>query len=325
MSEISKGERAEAYKDHRVQLLLGKFASGELRELNPIYDSRRGYTYPVVEAILGKSSGTHKFLEHLFNVGILKRKLYDKIVHCPNCDSANVSIHYCCSSCKSYDVKKSSLIEHIPCGYIDIEERFEVKGKLECPRCHKELTKPDINFRKAGIWCTCNECNKSFDIPVTSHFCRECHQTFTFEESFYKVAYSYTLGQNVMEETKLGVFLIGPMRDFLQSREFEVESPGFMKGKSGTNHTFDIRAWKREKPQDNTVIDLATTSASAVSEQPVIAMFAKVFDVNPDKACLIAVPRMCEGGKKLAALYKIKLIEAKSQKGVLAALKALVN
>ncbi len=51
-------------------------------------------------------------------------------------------------------------------------------------------------------------------------------------------------------------------------------------------------------------------------------MFAKVFDVAPNKACLIAIPRMSENGKKLADLYKIKLIEAEDQNAAVKALEA---
>ena len=128
-----------------------------------------------------------------------------------------------------------------------------------------------------------------------------------------------------MQETGLGLFLIAPIRDFLRDRGFEVESPGFLKGKSGASHMFDIKASYRDEPQNITVIDLTATTDGEVSEQPVIAMFAKIFDIKPHRACLIAVPKICKSGKKLAALYKIKLIEAKDQKGVLKALKALIS
>ena len=47
MSKVSKTERAEVYKDHRVQLLLSKFVSGEIRILTPIYDPKYGYRYPI--------------------------------------------------------------------------------------------------------------------------------------------------------------------------------------------------------------------------------------------------------------------------------------
>jgi hypothetical protein len=50
-------------------------------------------------------------------------------------------------------------------------------------------------------------------------------------------------------------------------------------------------------------------------------MFAKVYDVAPDKACLVAIPKMSKNGSKLAELYKIKVIEAKNQKEAIKALK----
>ena len=39
-------------------------------------------------------------------------------------------------------------------------------------------------------------------------------------------------------------------------------------------------------------------------------MFAKMFDVKPDRAIIIAVPGMSEVGRRLAESYKIDLIEA---------------
>jgi len=51
-----------------------------------------------------------------------------------------------------------------------------------------------------------------------------------------------------------------------------------------------------------------------VSEQPVIAMFAKIFDVSPNRAYLIAIPRLNDNARKMAELYNIQTIEAKNQK-----------
>jgi transcription elongation factor Elf1 len=324
MSKASKVRRSEVYKNHRAQLLLSKFVSGELSRLDPVYDPKYGYRYPVVEKIAGDPSSADEFLRHLSEAGVLERELYDKIVYCPSCSSANVSIHYCCPYCKSFNVKKSSLIEHIPCGYIDTEDRFLAEDKLVCPKCGKELTKPDVDHRRAGVWCACNGCGKSFDIPVPSHFCRDCRQNFTFEEALYKDVYCYRLSEDVMRKAALGWVLIAPIREFLQERGFEVESPGFLKGKSGSSHMFDVTA-SRGFGLGVTVIDLATSTDDVVSEESVIAMFAKVYDVTPNRACLIAIPKMSENGKRLAALYKIKLIEAKDQNEAIKALEACIK
>jgi hypothetical protein len=325
MSKVPKIERAEVYKDHHVQLLLSKFVSGELNKLTPVYDPKRGYRYPIAEKIVGEPAATDEFLSHLFDVGVLERELYDKIIYCPNCDSANVSVHYCCPHCKSFNIRKSALVEHVPCGYIDAEEKFRKEEKLVCPKCGKELSKPDVDYRKAGIWCTCSDCGKSFDIPVPLHFCRDCRQGFSFEDALYKDVYLYKISDEAMQEAALGLILIAPIKEFLEKRGFAVETPGFLKGKSGASHMFDIMASRGGISRNITVMDLATVSEGVISEQSVIGMFAKIYDVSPDKACLIAIPKMNENGKKLAALYNIELIEAKNQKEALELLKATIK
>jgi transcription elongation factor Elf1 len=325
MPKASKKELLKLYKDHKVQLLVSKFVSDELGVLNPIYDPKQGFRYPVIDEIVGDSSSTEEFLQKLFEGSVLERKLYDKIVYCPSCSSANLSIHYTCPHCKSFDVKKSALIEHIKCGYIDTEDHFQKDDKLVCPRCKKELTNPDVDYHRAGVWCTCNQCGKSFDIPVPAHFCRDCHQNFTFDDALYKDVYSYSLTPEAAKEATLGCVLTVPIIEFLEDIGFKVESPGFLDGKSGTRHMFDLTAVSAGKKKNITAIDFATSTDDVVSEQSVIAMFAKIFDATPDRACLVAIPKMSENGRKLASLYKIDLIEAKNQSTAIDSLKSCVK
>jgi hypothetical protein len=320
MQRKNKAERLELYRDRDTQVLLGKFLSGEISVLEPTYDSQIGYRYPAVEAIVGDSSKVAIFLNKLYEAGILERKLYDKVIYCPKCGSANISIRYCCPYCKSFDIQKSSLIEHVKCGYMDVQETFLKGTKLVCPKCEEELKKVDVDYRKAGIWCTCRDCRKSFDIPVSAHFCRSCHENFTFEEATIADVYSYSLNEEVKGEAPLAWVLITPVQELLVEEGFHVESPAFVKGKSGANHRFDIAASKGAAGK-LMVIDLASSVEGEVSEQPVIALFAKIFDVSPDKAYLITVPKINENGKKMAELYNIQIIEARNQKEVVKALK----
>lgn len=321
MLKTGKTERADLYKDRNTQVFLSKFLSGEVAELEPVYDPKVGYRYPIVEAILGVASGAQDFLTKLHDAGVLKRRLYDKIIYCPKCGSANISAQYCCPYCQSFDIQKSSLIEHVKCGYMDVEENFHKESRFICPKCHDELKKSDVDYRRAGIWCTCRECNKSFDIPITSHFCRDCHANSNFEDAVIKDVYAYSLREEVKEEVSLDWVVITPIRDFLRDNGFDVESPAFLKGKSGANHVFDIAAFKGAMTRKVTVIDLATSTENAVPEQPVIALFAKVYDVSPDQSYLIAIPALGENGKKMAELYNIQIIEAKTQKEALKSLK----
>lgn len=48
MQKTEKAERLELYKDRNTQVFLSKFLNGEIRELEPIYDPKLGYRYPIV-------------------------------------------------------------------------------------------------------------------------------------------------------------------------------------------------------------------------------------------------------------------------------------
>jgi hypothetical protein len=325
MQKAGKKEPLELYRDRNVQVLLSKFLSGELETLEPVYDLKTGYRYPVVEAIVGEASQVEPFLNKLHAAGVLEKKLYDKIIFCPKCSSADVSTRYCCPFCKSFNIQKSSLIEHVKCGYMDIEENFLEGDKYVCPKCHETMTKIDVDYKKAGIWCTCEDCSKSFDIPVPAHFCRNCHTNSTFEEALIKDVYSYTLTENVKAESFLNWFLVAAIREFLMKGGLTVEGPALIKGKSGANHSFDIVAYRGDDPQKVIVVDLAMSTENVVSEQPVIALFAKIFDVSPERAYLIAIPKLSENGKKMAELYKINAIEAENQEEAIASLKESLN
>ena len=327
MLKIEKKGMFELDQDRDSQVLLSKFLSGEIETLEPVYDSQSGYRYPIVEEIVGDPSEVGPLLSRLSESGALEKTLYDKIILCPKCSSTNISFRYCCPFCKSFDIQKSSLVEHVKCGYMDLEKNFLKEAKYLCPKCHEEMRKIDVDYRKAGVWCTCSNCTKSFDIPVSEHFCRSCNAASTFEEASIKEIYAYKLSKNVKADSFQSLFLITPIKELLTKEGFTVRSPASLKGKSGANHSFDLVAYKGDAnaPRKMMVVDLATSTGDVVSEQHVIALFAKVFDVSPEKAYLIAIPKLNENGKRMAELYNIHTIEAVNPKGATKALKASFN
>lgn len=227
MLKTGKNERAELYKERNTQVLISKFLSGDISELKPTFDPKLGYRYPAVEAVIGEASKGEDFLNRLYEARILERKLYDRIIYCPSCGSKSISIHYCCPYCKSFNIQKGSLIEHVKCGHMDVEENFRKGNKLVCPKCHEELKKPDMDYRKAGIWCTCEDCGKSFDIPVPRHFCRDCQANFTFEEIEVKDVYSYSLNEKVRGKFPLDGFLLLPLESFSLKTVLKLKPPPF--------------------------------------------------------------------------------------------------
>jgi hypothetical protein len=206
---------------------------------------------------------------------------------------------------------------------MDLEGNFRRENRYVCPKCHEEMRKPDVDYRKAGVWCTCQNCSKSFDIPLSEHFCRKCTAVTTFEEASLNEVYSYTLSKDVRTEDFQNLFLAAPIQELFVKEGLTVRSPASLKGRSGAKHSFDIVAHRGspEAPEKLIVVDLAASSGNPVSEQPVIALFAKIFDVSPEKAYLIAIPGLNENGKRMAELYNIKIIEAENSKEATKSLK----
>jgi transposase-like protein len=323
MAEKDKKPVTSINGDYNIQALISKFVNGQITSLEPAYSPQTGYHYPIVEEILGDKTKVQPFLSKLTELGILEKKVFDKVISCPQCQSQNITFRYCCPFCKSFNIQKSSLIEHIKCGYMDLETKFQQNGTLVCPKCRQELKKLDGDYRKAGVWCACKDCNKSFDIPVAEHFCKNCHEVSTFEEAVIDDVYAYVLKANITAESSLSWYLSSAVSNLLAKQGLKVEASSVVKGKSGASHNFDIVAYNADKSK-KTVIDIATAETT-VSEQPLIALFAKIFDVTPEKAYLIAVPKLNDNAKKMAELYNIQAVEAKNPDEAVAALKQKMN
>jgi len=313
-------------KKPNSQSLLERIHENNIAEIEPVYDPEKGCSncYPVIESIVGSDVEIEPLLEEIAESGDIEKELFDKTIICPRCDSQHISTRYNCPYCNSFDIEKSSLIEHTKCGYMDVEQNFSKKKKLVCPKCNSVLKKADFDYKKAGVWCKCNNCNKNFDIPTPSHFCRKCGVISTFEEVNLKNIYTYRVKKSPKIGSSTSEFVSATINNYLSKEGWKVRSPASIKGKSGAEYTFDIAAFKGSKKDKPIVIDVAVSSGEIVVEQSVVALFAKIFDVSPKKSVLITVPKLSKNGKKMAELYKIQIIEAKNQTQVIDRLKEIL-
>jgi len=83
--------------------------------------------------------------------------------------------------------------------------------------------------------------------------------------------------------------------------------PGQIAGRSGALHRFDAIATKGSL--ELVVLDVVA-SEREIEETPIASLYAKVFDVSPTQTILVAIPKLSQKAKKLAALYRISVIEA---------------
>jgi len=80
----------ELFRDRQVQLFLGKFLSGEITKITPVFDPQLGCRYPDVEAFIDSPEDAETFLLKLERCGFLTREPCGVLVCCPSCGSCSL-------------------------------------------------------------------------------------------------------------------------------------------------------------------------------------------------------------------------------------------
>jgi glycosyltransferase involved in cell wall biosynthesis len=94
----------------------------------------------------------------------------------------------------------------------------------------------------------------------------------------------------------------------LREANYSVRSPGMIRGASGIGYDFDILASRNDEMW---VFDVSADDASSDSNI-VLSLFAKVLDVKPKKATLLAMPTITPEAGELARMYNIQVLVGNS-------------
>lgn len=312
--ETAATERVEReiYNNHAVQQILNLLLEGDADELKPVFDAQHGARYPAVEQATSlKPHEIPGLLDRLASQDILSANIVDKAVICEKCGSANLGLRYLCPSCKSFEISRQRTLEHLACGYVDVEREFARQGlnNVICPRCGKSFRFDGPDVRARDSWFYCDGCTKRFRDPEITLACRECDRMISIRDVNFKNIYSYRLGKTVQRSS---IIFLRPIREMLEKLGYKTETPGVIQGKSGTQHRFDILCRKDDGGSKKVVVVAINIAFSniIVSQEPIITTFAQSYDASPDHTILLAVPAASNEAKVLAPLYKITLIEA---------------
>ena len=260
--------------------------------------------YLVAEEVIGDARATEAWIEEMLGSGILKKTTYKDIVTCPVHFRADPLIQLECLKCKARKMRKTTLVEHLYCGYIDADSKFDQGGFLVCPNCKRPIHKAE-ELRSSGVWYECQSCLTKTSVPKVVFTCREGHE-FTSADLRLAQSYTYVVEESVVSHLRNALVLAPALGALLTSLGYTVSSPATMQGRSGTSHTLDVYAQKGEN--DDVAIQIAV-DAAAVEPSAVISFFAKTYDLKPKLAILIAIPSASEAAKQINTGYGITLVE----------------
>ena len=311
-------KRKEAYLERPSQNLLRRLVkNGNNAEIIPIYDPNLGFIYKTAQQAFEEEISHEKvidFLERLTRLDILEKRFFDTVSTCPHCESTAMTLHYHCPKCKSHNLVKTNLTEHIPCGFIIEREKY-VNGN--CPRCGDPLI--ENQYRDMGRWYVCRDCNEKFEHPDLQINCRKCNRIFTIEESKVLEIPKFTLNTIRKNEIRQNVASLQSISKLLQDLNFQVEIPGIATGqKSGMKHHFSLIARKDIQGEEIIIALDHAVSESEVQSSPLILYIYKTSEVKVDIPIFIAIHKLSETAKKVAQGHQILLIEGspESQKTI---------
>jgi ssDNA-binding Zn-finger/Zn-ribbon topoisomerase 1 len=302
-------ERRDAYIEPKTRSLLRDLIQCEDKaEIIPKYNPSIGFIYELSER--GPEDYIPKsFLENLARLDILHKEFFDSVSVCPNCQSSINTLHNRCPKCKSHNIDKTSLTEHIPCGFID--QRSKYVGNV-CPKCGERLV--EGQYRNMGRWYVCRDCTERFEDPEYDIVCRSCNKNYTIKEGLLTEISKFSLNQNRKKEIRQNVASLENFRELLTQLGFTVEIPGLATGqKSGMQHHFSLIAKKQIKGQEITIALDHAVSESEVSSSPLILYIYKMSEVKVDIPIFVAMPQLNETAKKIAQGHEILLIEGSTE------------
>lgn len=264
------------------------------------------YRYPFAEEALNSdSTDTVNVLEALSKMGVLEKQLHESIMACPGCGHGCLTVKLVCPTCSSGQMLKGNVVEHLLCGYVDLEQRFRDKGFV-CPKCEKKLTAAGVDYRPAGLFYKCFSCGRVTASPVKRYVCAKCMKASSEDELASKPVNRYVVVYDKLKS--YGAFVdVSPIILYLESKNYVVKHPAQIAGYSGITHEFTLFVSKQgTSPPSGVVVDVV----AGVQESKVYELFTKSFDVKAGGTMLFVLGKADQKAVRVAKTFSIDVFEA---------------
>ncbi len=256
-----------------------------------------GYIYPGLEST--------KLLLELESNGILEKYAVGTVPSCTGCQHSNFHVDYVCPFSQHHNLERGTMIEHYACGHTDFEYNYNRSGnELICPKCRRILKLIGTDYRKIGQLYHCSGCARFFGTPLIELTCRMCGKVIKQDEASLETVYGYRIRPELRGELMAHCTLETQIMQAFKRSGFEVTIPKIVRGISGIDHTFDMHVLNEDL---EIVIDLVSATTE-LAPKDIAEFFAKVYDTKPQKAVLIAMPKLSQDAQKLSAMYGVETI-----------------
>lgn len=129
--------------------------------------------YPLLAGLKNQRS----LLETLAGAKLLKRRFFERLHVCGECQSARAVPREVCPQCGSPNISEEDLVHHYKCGYQGPKSTFLVSDRLSCPKCDRQLRHYGVDYDTPGSVRVCQACHATSAEPEISFRCVDCSAT----------------------------------------------------------------------------------------------------------------------------------------------------
>jgi hypothetical protein len=313
-TEAAEGPRplSDVEKSDLGMKVVAAMLASRLADIKPQLDfaTELGFLYPLVEqtaGVTGKQAVS--IVESLTDRGILRKSYFDRLLHCPRCQSINLRPSTHCPKCGSGDIARGRILEHVACGYVGVEEEFTIKGKLVCPKCKLELRTVGADYLSRGVLRKCRDCSEIFSSPLVKWRCLKCSSLSTEDEIIEVNIYAYTLDEGKRNWLEFEIQPKVRFVEFLVHNGYKVTENARIKGRSGAEHRVDMLASRDDGVVTHNVAIGIEIAREQIGLDRIMDFDVKAFDSGFHNKVMIIIPELGEEARKFASYHGIKVLE----------------
>jgi len=314
--DTTKGSQAlsSTEKGDLAMKVVAAMLAARVADIKPQLDfaTELGFLYPLVEQtakVKGKEAVA--IVESLTDRGILRKSYFDRLLHCPRCQSINLRPSTHCPKCGSGDIARGRILEHLACQYVGVEEEFTAKGKYVCPRCKLELRTVGADYLSRGVLRKCRDCSEVFTTPLVKWRCLKCSSLSSEEEIIEVNIYAYTLDEGKRNWLEFEIQPKVRFVEFLIHHGYKVTENARVKGRSGAEHRIDMLASRDDGVLTHNIAIGIEIAREQIGLDRIMDFDVKAFDSGFHDKVLIIIPQLGEEAQKFASYHGIKVLEPK--------------
>jgi hypothetical protein len=307
--------------------LLLRIKEENITMFEPSFEPGNGFTYSNLKE--QRFRDQVKLLQGLEREGFLTAELFDSVLQCKSCYSIELSMKLSCTVCKSTNLVRGGVIEHLSCGNIDFDDKFRTgeSNVLECNKCGKRLRAIGVDYSKPGVFYKCLNCKAMLPEMDRNYICFRCGAGWMEGQLQNLQLMTYNVNLEKIAEYFVGtIFLPTVVAELNKKFGIMAVSPGKIVGLSKVQHTFDLLVLPYGGSTEPLLVGdvLDEKTDGHLDNVRILAFYTKCLDVNFStkkviKKILVSTSEeLRQDARELAAAYGIIIIQSTNSQDVAA-------